>query len=185
MIESFSNLLNTTQDLGTLEHIQKLVNDRIEVVSNSSSHPGTIQGSEESVVTEVNKPKDGEVSVVTKVQNPIDGLEHLVSLREDYPLPDGLEARLHEELRSLFDVLGTARTVKYQWLNSTSGSYAFGGRTLLAKRISAYNSITRLMDILNKDLDCNLDSCLISCYKSADIKTPRHSDNAIQFFKSL
>ena len=178
MIKSFSNLLNETQDLETLEHIQKLVNDRIDVVSNSSSHPGTMQGSEKPVVTEEETPMAGEESVITNVKNPSDGLEHLVTLREDYPLPNSLEASLHEELRSLFNVLGTARNVKYQWLNSTSGSYSFGGRTLLAKRISAYNSINSLMDILNKDLDCNLNSCrLISCYKSVDTTTPRHSDN--------
>ena len=91
IIESFTSFLSTTQDLGTLEHFQKLVNDRIEVVSNSNV---------DSVTEDIPDIED----VVTKINYPGNNLKDFVNIRENYPLPYNLEGNLFQELHNYLNI---------------------------------------------------------------------------------
>ena len=168
LIDSITESVNQINNLSTLVQLQQLVADRIEVVTNSANSKlevDEIDSDTGNTDTEVNN------NVVSSFTN-LPGTNNMVKT-VSMNFSDNLNKSLLDELNSLF----SNKPKKYQWLNSTNQPYAFGGRSYLAKSITAIAPINELMNVLNKQLDCSLDCCLISCYKDSKSALSRHSDD--------
>ena len=159
VISSFSKLLNNTADLNTLRTFQKLLEDRIEVVSSSSESEGEISFDQSKVKTKT-KMKHYNCDLVKYTRNLIGDMTLLQLVKDELHIP-----------------YQTDDISKYLWLNSTNTPYEFGRVTYEATDISKFPAIVSILDLLNNKFNLSLDACLVSCYKSGNIKSPLHSDN--------
>ena len=163
VIEQFSQLLIETKDLETLEKLLKLVNNRIEVVSNAS-----------------NSEVDGNTDIVHSsevLQTGMDDFQNLVRL-EMFDLSPDLELSLLQELNRLYDPKNFSHnTGKYHWLSSFNIPYSFGGRSVPPESINTFPVLLRIMEQINKQLDCSLDCCLVSRYVDVASGLSPHNDD--------
>ena len=175
-LNSFMNLLETTEDLDMLLELQKHLSNRIEKVSES--------GSRKSVLG-VKDDKDLELSINLKIvsdnntnSSTVD-LNNFVRYQDSFlPLTKTLEKAVETEAKTTLNMSRiSGNQIEYLWLSKHKVNYSFGGRTLIPKKISEFTAISELLGLLNTVLDCSLDSCLISCYKNSTIKLPPHCDD--------
>ena len=86
------------------------------------------------------------------------------------------ELRLEDELQELYT--GFNSKSKYVWLaNLGKPSYSFGGRSYEPHDIHFRVGIKTLMDKFNHEYNLQLDSCLITRYKSGEQSLSLHQDN--------
>ena len=170
LMSDFSSLLDRTQDLDVLEEFQKALKERIDVVSNSGSTKGSNDGNNLSEKDLHDGQGNNFVPFLPADKFPVTVGTDCIS--KDFGV------KLLDELTRLFSrVKGDSKMIKYQWLNSNNDPYSFGCKRYNAKMISGFPFVYELLGKLNKELDCNLNSCLIACYQSSDISGPLHSDD--------
>lgn len=180
LIENVSKLLDMTADLEVLGDIQKLVSDRIDHVSNHSKTDSVKDDSVPNNDNVINSEQVAEHTAepdATRIRSSLnDHVQYLQSL--DF-LSKDFQQHISDDVIKLCRVTNRSSTVQYRWLFNGPISYCFGGRTYKPIKISDYPAINDLMERLNTEFDCTLDSCLLSFYGSTEVVVPPHCDDEV------
>ena len=174
-LNTFLNLLETTEDLEVLLELQKHLGNRIEKVSESGSRKST------SDVNEVETDNDLSINLkkLSDYKDTSVELNDFIRYQEKFlPLSKTHEERLVSEIKNQLHMSSKpGQNVEYEWLSKYNVNYSFGHRTLKVKQLSEYSAISELLGLLNCRFDCSLDSFLISYHKTCNTSLSPHCDD--------
>ena len=186
LIESFQKLmLHSTPAAKTVEALRELKN-RIEDEIGSASEresstsasitpslPTSQQGEKEEKWDDHHHETEVTFTIL-KTDESIIPL-NFDSMVEHYP--EAVEPNILEGVRKDLNLLLGSSSKKYSWVSAINVLYSFGQLTLQPRNIHSYKSIVSLLTWLSSRVGCELNSCLITQYKSHETSLGWHQDN--------
>ena len=141
VISSFTKLLDDTVDLKMLRTLQKLLDDRIEIVSSGSESESEREISFGSVKTHIQPPNSNNPKIQIKPESHNKSeLVQLVQYNPNFISDQVLLQQIKYELDGFYSE--DKANVKYLWLNSTKQPYKFGNVTHPANNITKFPILT-------------------------------------------
>lgn len=185
LVKSFQLLMITStpsaKTVEALGQIKSLLEGEIDTASERSSAAASIpsQPENDDEVTwnldkEVETGENRDRETTPTVANPQPNQE-LSSLVEHHP--ELIETSTLESVLADFYLAPGNSSRKYTWFSSNNVPYTFGGITLHSRNIKCYANISALLVWLNTEMGTDLNSCLVTQYKSQDIALGFHQDN--------
>ena len=130
--------------------------------------------------SKIQKPKTPKMDKnVTITKN---NISNFVTFIPDFDVDKPLLDRLGSDAKKL-DLTSSATKVQTQWLNSSSNPYTYGPagleKSYEPKLISVFPAICELMEMVNASSESthNMNSCLVSCFNSAESNLRLHADD--------
>ena len=148
-------------DVSILEKLKSLLDDRIEVVSSSSS-----SDDESNIIKTQHLSNNVDISKI----------DDYVDVIPDSILNTSTKNRLVIELDSCAFPKDSS-DCKYQFVSNTNMPYEFGGKSLPPHKLSGFPCVASIMQNINDRYNTQLDSCLIAYYSSGSVTYPLHADD--------